>query len=89
MKEQAKDFCAGRLTFRAEGDLWVASYSRLNEPEHVTTIGSIHLAMLTCEHHRQAFMLLMQAAFADMIVQVTGEAPEWRERSDHETVGHA
>ncbi|MFZ1491164.1 MAG: hypothetical protein WAS51_14595 [Ilumatobacteraceae bacterium] len=70
----------GRLAFRVEGSMWVAYYAKPGTLEGALVLGSLHMKAVEDNPRRKAeFMEMMKGFVSDIIRNVTGDRPSWRE----------
>lgn len=68
----------GRLSFRVEGDKWVAYYALPDTMKDALWLGAVHMGLVASDIMRkQLFMQLMQDAVSDIIEKATGQRPIW------------
>ena len=83
----------GRLAMRQEGEYWIAYYALTDTMEGALPLGSIRMAIIQgSEDIKNAFMLIMREAVADLIEEKTGERPSWTDphgAPEHERSGNA
>lgn len=83
----------GRLALRAEGDNWNAYYADQDTMKGALYLGSIRISIIQNSGERkEEFMSLMKEVVADIIEEVTGIRPLYRNPKtapEHERSGNA
>lgn len=83
----------GRLAMRHEGKFWNAYYAMPESMENAILLGSIAVRFVQTEERRNAFMLFMREAMADLIEETVGVRPTFPDgpmpAPETERSGHA
>lgn len=73
----------GRLAFREEGIWWVAYHAEQHTMDSAIELGRIGMGLVAgsknARTRKRDFILLMQAAFSDLVENITGIRPIWPE----------
>lgn len=81
----------GRLAFRHEGAFWNAYWAHDQDSmDKAVLMGSIRMNTVR-GRVREDFLVLMQAAFSNMVEDVTGQTPTWSQPTsapESERSGH-
>ena len=81
-----------RLSFRVEGDWWVAYAAPLTTMDGAVTLAKIHMAAVRAKPRKEAFMALMRDIIDDYIRDTFRQEATWGEPEvapEHERSGRA
>lgn len=81
----------GRLALRHEGSMWNAYYALPDTMEGAILLGSLAMRFAENPAQKQAFMDLMRAAVSDLMFELFGQRPTWKEpqmAAESERAGH-
>lgn len=79
-----------RVTFRVEGDIWVARFAMNHTMDGALFIASIAMDAVREEHRKQQFISMCREVVADIIKNASVITPEWQDHvvaPEHERSG--